>query len=231
MSSIKCPHCGLTNFASSTECKRCKESLEASPTAYPYWNDKGGAVERKPDWSKLQTVPAVELDEDNFEDYGDGSHPLGNMLFAIYLVITAGLMIGALGYLNSRPTIELWKLVSDPKTDLYLPSFNTLYNLASFGAVFFLIASLLLLLLLVVKAKSFLKCVVIYLIADFAYGLGQGALIMSIDTELRVKNIHQATLAANQIESVPYLCLISVLLTFIWFRYFTSSKSARAPFQ
>lgn len=229
MSSIKCPHCGLTNFASSTECKRCKQSLDAP--AYPYWNDKGGPVEREPDWSKLQTVPAVPLDADNLEDYGDGTHPIGNILFALYLVITAALMIGTLGYLNSRPTIELWRLVSDPKTNLYLPSFNTLYNLASAGAVFFLITSLLLLLLLVVKAKSFLKCVVFYLIADFAYGLAQGALILSIDTELRTKNIPQATLAANQIESIPYLCLISILLTFIWFRYFTSSKSARSPFQ
>jgi len=201
--------------------------------AYPYWNDKGGGPTepRKPDWSKLQTVPAVDVEIGNLEDYGDGSHPFGNILFAVYLAITAAMMIGTLGYLNSRPTIELWKLVSDPKTNLYLPSFDTLYNLAFAGAVFFLITSVLLLLLLFAKAKSFLRFVVIYLIADFAYGVAQGGLILSMNTELREKHVPAAELAANQIESIPYLCLISVLLTFVWFRYFTGSKRARSVFQ
>lgn len=230
MSSIKCPHCGLTNFASTTECKRCKQSLEAP--AYPYWNDKGSPVEpRKPDWSKLQTVPAVDVATGDLEDYGDGTHPIGNMLFAAYLAITAVLMIAALGYLNSQPTLELWKLVSNPKTNLYLPSFNSLYNLASFGSVIFLITSVLLLLLLFAKAKPFLRCVVIYLIADFAYGVAQGLLILSVGTELREKHLPAANVAADQIEYIPYLCLISVLLTFVWFRYFTGSKRARSVFE
>ena len=31
MSSIKCPNCGLTNFSFQTECKRCKQFLNATP--------------------------------------------------------------------------------------------------------------------------------------------------------------------------------------------------------
>lgn len=35
MSSIKCPHCGLVNFASDETCKRCKKSLVSLPPASP----------------------------------------------------------------------------------------------------------------------------------------------------------------------------------------------------
>lgn len=33
MSSAKCPHCGLVNFADAASCKRCHEPLATSPTA------------------------------------------------------------------------------------------------------------------------------------------------------------------------------------------------------
>ena len=41
MNSIKCPHCGLTNWATDETCKRCKQSLHAALNAYgSYSNDQ-----------------------------------------------------------------------------------------------------------------------------------------------------------------------------------------------
>lgn len=40
MNSIKCPHCGLTNWASDETCKRCKQSLQPAQSSYQsYSND------------------------------------------------------------------------------------------------------------------------------------------------------------------------------------------------
>jgi hypothetical protein len=35
MSTVKCPHCGLVNFANAVECKRCKNGLDGSTFESP----------------------------------------------------------------------------------------------------------------------------------------------------------------------------------------------------
>jgi len=226
MSSIKCPNCGLTNFATSPECKRCKQSLEARD--YPYWG--GNAAEpRTPDWSKLQTVPAVPAEMD-LEDFGDGRHTTGNILFAIYLAIVMVLSIISLGFVSSPQTREFAKLVTDPKAQAYMPTFQSLYNLWTAGGVIFLLGPVILLLTMLVKAKAFLKWVMIYLLIEFLYSAVQMSLIFNFAEELRRKSVPQAVLAADQVQWIPYFGVMSILLTFIWFRYFWSSKPARAVF-
>lgn len=228
MSSIKCPNCGLTNFATATACKRCKHNLEAR--AYPYWNDGGGAVEPpKPDWSKLQTQLAVPVED--LSDYGDGSHPAGNYIFAIYLAICSLFALNSLRFLSSTSTRELWKLATDPDTKLYLPSFAAWYYLMVSGAVMFLIVGAILLVTLFLKMKMFLRWVVIYLLAEFAYFAYQAYLVFNLELEIKGKNIRELDLAANQLHWLPYFSFIGILLTFIWFRYYTSSKRARLVFQ
>lgn len=226
MSSIKCPNCGLTNFASSPACKRCKQSLEARE--YPYWSGNS-AEPRTPDWSKLQTVPAVPGEMD-LADFGDGGHTTGNILFAVYLGIVMVLSIISLGFVSSSQTAQFAKLVTDPKNAAYMPTFQSLYYLWTAGAFLFLLGPVILLLTIFVKAKVFLKLVMIYLLVEFLYSAAQMSLIFNFADELRRKNVPQAVLAADQVQWIPYFGIMSILLTFIWFRYFWSSKRARAVF-
>lgn len=221
MNSIKCPNCGLVNFASATECKRCKQAIEAP--AYPYWGDKGAVGPREPDWSKLQTD--VELPE-----LGVRSHTVGNILFAIYLGLHVLVLPLALLVVSWMMSQDAWALLTTPKTRLYLPSFAPLYYLILLGIVIYLPASIILMVRLFQKSQSFLTWVVIYLLGEFVYALIQGVLMWGVSGEMSAKQIPQFDAGAAQMMGGIASCVISILITLVWFRYYTKSERARAVF-
>lgn len=228
MSSIKCPNCGLINFASATACKRCKQQLEVQ--SYPYWNESGAVKPPEPDWSKLQTVPDVPGEYVDLEDYGDDSHTIGNKLFGIYLVLHMIGMLYALNHVTSESTSAAWKLLTDPKSTHYLASFEPMYYLVLLGVVVLLPGALLLLITLFRKAKAFLRLVLLYLVAEFGISVLCIWVMFRYVAELREKHIPQFDLVADQAQWLPYSSIMGLLLTFIWFRYFTTSKRARLVF-
>jgi hypothetical protein len=229
MSSIKCPTCGLINFATATECKRCKQNLE-SPS-YLYWQGNNPVEPPKPDWSRLQTVPAVRDDGLNLGDCADPSHTVGNILFAIYLALNTIVLIYAVFFMSSASMREVLKLVTVPKSPVYLASFEPFYYLAFPGIIIFLPTSIILFARLCMKSVDFLKMVVIYLLAEFVYSLVQAFLIFSLAGDLRAKHIPQFDVAADQMQALLGVSIISILFTFIWFRYFNTSERARLVFE
>lgn len=229
MNSIKCPNCGLVNFATATECKRCKHNLEDH--SYPYWRQKGAIAPPTPDWSKLQTVPAVPIETENLADYGDGSHTSWNRLFGFGLAITIFMAPYSVRYMNSALPREIWKLVVDPKSKLYLASFEPLYYLLLSGAVLFPLPAVILLITLCLKSRIFLRWVRIYLLAKILFFVLEGWLLFRLETELREKHIPQLEVTANDIHSAPFVLMVCILITLLWFRYFTTSKRARSVFE
>lgn len=219
----------MVNFASASECKRCKQPLEAS--SYPYWRDKGAVAPPEPDWSKLHTVPAVPIEIENLADYGDGSHPFGTRLFRIFLVLTIIVNPLSVSYMNSTIQGEMWKLIIDAKSKYYLATFEPLYYLALSRAVFFTIAALILLITLCLKMKVFLKWVRIYLLAKILCFALEVWLIFRLGTELREKQISQLAAAADDIQTFSLLALFFIPVTLLWFAYFTTSKRARSVFE
>ena len=229
MSSIKCPNCGLVNFASATACKRCKQELEAA--SYPYWNENGAVKPPEPDWSKLQSVADVPGEYVDLEDYGDGSHTIGNILFAIYLGLYTLSGLYAFSHITSGSIDkQTWQLLTDPKSKLYLASYEPLYYLVLLGVVVLLPATLIILITLFRKSRAFLSLVVLYLVVEFIHSALCVWLMFRQITELREKHLPQLDVVADQAQWLPYFPIIGLLLTFIWFRYFTTSKRARLVF-
>jgi hypothetical protein len=210
----------LVNFASATECKRCKQGIEAP--AYPYWQGNGAVAPPEPDWSKLQTGSDI--------DYGPRTHTVGNILFAIYLGLHVLVLPVSLLAVTWMMTQDGWEVLTTPWSRLYLPSFAPLYHLTTLVIVIYLPASVILLVRFFQKSQSFLSWVVIYLLGEFVASLIMGVLMWGVSGEMSAKHIPQLEAAATQMQGGIGACVVSILITFIWFRYFTSSKHARAVF-
>ncbi len=88
-----------------------------------------------------------------------------------------------------------------------------------------------LLITLFIKARVFLTWVVVYLIGEFLYSVLNGWFILRLHTELTEKRMPQLNIAMNQLQYAPLFSVIAILFTFIWFRYFTTSKRARSVFE
>ena len=198
MSSMKCPHCGLINFATAEACKRCKQAFEADPVDLAY--------------------------------YGNRSHTVGNIIFAIYLGLHVTVLPFALLALSWLMSHDGWGSLTNEGTRFYLPSFAPLCYLTLVGILIYLPASVILMVRLFQKSQAFLTWVVIYLLGEFVYSLIQGALMWSVSGEMTGKQIPQFDIAASQMLAGIGTCVISILITFIWFRYYTSSRHARAVF-
>ena len=226
MNSIKCPNCGLVNFATADTCKRCKQNLEGP--SYPYWQGNSAVAPPAPDWSRLQPAAAEDL---SLPQHADPGHPVGNIIFAVYLALNAMVLLYAVYFFSSESMGEVLKVVTNPNTRLYLATFEPFYYFVMLGVVIFLPATIILFVRLCQKSTDFLRCVVIYLLAEFVYSLVQGCFIFSLKGDLQAKQIAQFDVAANQFTGLLGLQVISILFTFIWFRYFTTSRRARAVFE
>ena len=229
MSSIKCPNCGLINFATASACKRCKQAFEDQ--SYPYWNEEGPVKPPEPDWSKLQTVPDVIGEDMDLEEYGDGSHTIGNKVFVGYLVLNMIGMLFALNQVTAASNEAAWKSLTNPKSEMYLASFEPMYYLVLLGLIIFMPGALILLMTLFRKSKAFLPLVVMFLIGEAIHSAVCVWILFKFAAELQEKHLPQFAQAADQAQWYPWFSMMGLLITFIWFRYFTTSKRARLVFE
>jgi len=229
MSNPKCPNCGLVNFASADKCKRCQTELQHA-SSYPYWPPRAVDQTPKPDWSKLQTAPAIgPAVTVNLADYE--SHPIGNVLFEVYLGLTIAFTFVSLLYLPSAIQPGVWKFVIDPANQMYLPTIEPLFYLGWLAAFGFFFATVVLLLLMFRKSSAFLKLVPFYLGAQFFYFVLEGGAVFKLAGEMRDKHLPETESLLTLLQLLPYLSLMALHVTAVWFIYFTASKRARMVFE
>ena len=139
MNSLKCPQCGLVNFASASECKRCHlkfqqpESLAEVATAADQISPDSMATDSLiPDSPARDNkkAPLAPLPEFFVDEAAPFTVPM--LLFAVSLVLTL-LVLGyqLLQYAKLAGSPE-WKGLISPFTPLYVPSLEPLIYFAWF---------------------------------------------------------------------------------------------------
>jgi hypothetical protein len=233
MNSLKCPQCGLVNFATAPECKRCHTKFhqpepvsETSPQANEHISDVVAA-----DATESWSPPPPPLPREELEDEPSGfSAPM--IFFLGYLLLTVGLLAVQLRQLSAMSNSKEFKLFIDPREKLYIPNAEALFYLSWVLAILGVIASLILIVPLLVKMRAFLILVRVYLIASFAYFAVEIAIGFSMHSALTEKFPPKS--GATDLLDILYwsliLRIIGFLVTFLWFRYFTTSERVKNTF-
>ena len=239
MNSIKCPECGLVNFAEAEECKRCHLKFHPSEPAIetssgadqpPFDMDVLSSTDPEPPVPDPQEEPPAPLPE-YFDDEPETLNaPM--VLFAVYLFLgTVVLVYQMKGYVDLMYSVA-WKHMIDPRDQFYISSFEPLLYLLWIMHILGVLGSILLIILLLRRSHSFLRWVRVYLLGSFVYFGVQLATGLTLRSALmeKLKNNREVEPQLDMLYWTSILSIIGFLVAFIWFRYFTTSNRVKNTF-
>lgn len=239
MNSIKCPECGLVNFAEAQECKRCHLKFHPSE---PVTETSSGADQPLFDMDVLGSTNPEPLIPDPqaaspapLPEYFDPEPDTLNapmVLFAVYLFLCAVVLVYQMkGYVDLMYSTA-WKHMIDPHDQFYISSFEPLLYLLWIMHILGVLGSILLIILLLRRSHSFLRWVRVYLLGSFVYfgmQLVTGLTLRSALLE-KLQNNKEVEPLLDMMYWTSILSIIGFLVAFIWFRYFTTSDRVKNTF-
>lgn len=242
MNSLKCPQCGLVNFATAPECKRCHvkfhqpESVsEVSPAADEQTSDLAmhgsnpeQVAEDNEPWSPPPPPPLPEY----FDDDEPSGFSAPMILFAGYLLLTIALLGFQLSQLSELWHSKAWGVMTQPSSKLYVQNAEAMFYVEWILHILGIIASLILIIPLLVKMHVFLNLVRIYLLGGFLYfgvQVANGLILHGALAEKLPPNSGTEDLLKGLYWG-SILKFIGFLVTYIWFRYFTTSERVKRTF-
>lgn len=166
-----------------------------------------------------------------YVDDEPASFSFGMILFVLSLIVS----IAMIAYeMQVSPEIdanrELRSLVN-PDSRIYVPTVGSLVYFEWIIRLPLVFAAVFLIVLFVGKLRAFLTWVRVYLIAYFLILLVDVWALTKIEASLREKQLGlEFDPFIDLLHSFTYLYGILILVTFIWFRYFTTSKRVKQTF-
>ena len=246
VSRLKCPECGLVNFASATECKRCRLNLSVSEQQSDRPSAPAVAVSIVPtqlapeftaEDSALRVSGAAERQPKPFaplpEYFADEPAPytLDMILFGVTLGLSILLLIYQLQEYYSLYDGAEWKAFTNLRSGVYVPMLEPLFYLEWIVKALAIFAAVFLVFPFLRKSYAFLRWVRVYLIGNFIFILVDGWAVREMETSLKGKQLGKAFEPfLDHLRWYIYLYGIAILLTFVWFRYFTTSNRVKQTF-
>jgi hypothetical protein len=245
MSRSKCPQCGLVNFALATRCKRCNFNLAepAEPEAdissllaiVSSVSAQDPAKLATEDPGLLQVVATDEQQEalPQLPEFIDEAAPytLGMIFFFVTLGLSIALLVYQLKEYFGLYGGEEWKFMTNQQSDVYIPLLEPLYYFEWIIKIAILLCSVLPIFPFLQKSYAFLKLVRAFLFANLVYLLLDTWAGLQLERILRGKQLGKAFAPfVDHLDWYLYLSGIAIFLTFIWFRYFTTSERVQKTF-
>jgi hypothetical protein len=238
MSSVKCPECGLVNFSSASECKRCHLKFQQQEPV----SETSPTRESQPPIVATQRESPAPSSFSNQKAsptpppgrFGAKPERLNALmiLFALYLLFSVVVFVFQLTQVYAGLHSEIWKLITDPNAMVYIPGFRETTYFSALLLVLGIFASLLLLIPLLRRSHSFLKFVRVYLVVSFVYfavevtwGFGLRYALMQ---RIPINAVTGPML--DQMYWVAMFKIIGFMVAFTWFQYFTTSDRVKRTF-
>jgi hypothetical protein len=249
MNSIKCPECGLVNFATARKCKRChfrfhqtEPEKESSQPGKPQVPKKRATEIQSPLSEAPGETAEVEPEASSAplpEYFDDEPLPFSKtvILFAVNLALSVLVCGYQLKVCVQFMGSDIFKSARDPALGPeYLRSLEPFMYMELMVKTVELLAAIALLFLLSGKFWSFLKWARIYLVAGLLYQIIEIAAVLYLRSALAARDIAMAgTTAVWKLTELPLrigllVAGASILLRLIWLAYFNTSERVRKIF-
>lgn len=229
MKSLKCPQCGLVNFASAPECKRCRYEFQPKPTNFmtaPV--EQFAPAHASGQWTRER--PFTPLPE--FEPV---AAPIGGWLivFAIYLIIIMGLSLLGILYLKDIMGTREFYLMTTPGSPVYIDSLNSGAIFEFIRICFLGIGSFLLILRFLRKSSSLPGFATTYLALFIASGIIDFFMAVQLENKM-IEKFGRLLREANIKEIIPahayIIAFASLLIAAMWLIYVRTSRRVESTF-
>jgi hypothetical protein len=237
MNSIKCAECGLVNFASATECKRCHATLHqpgATSAAVPVVNDPVESDEILSEPIKNDPPQVVLAPLPEYFNAEPAPFTGWVILFAVCLGLSILVFLIQLKVLIDFMGSRGYLLATDQGLaglGFYNPIVEPLTYAELLLKVAELVAALGVMALLWRKSWAFLRWVRIYLFAAALYQLAEivGGLILR-ESFVKKMVIKPTQLAEIEVGVGVLSAAASILISLLWAAYFEKSERVRKIF-
>ena len=246
MNSVKCPECGLMNFASALECKRCHlkfhqsdsvpvvsaaDVSETSPVA-----DQASVGANSPAVAWPSSAAHREVTSALSPEYPNAKpqrFSAPTIVFLIYMLLNFAVLVYQFAHFLTLPKSAMWKYVTDPNQMLYMPGFAvTMYASWALNTLIIL-ASLLLLIPFFLKSRSFLKFVRVYLVFTLIYSIVEVTTGLSYRYALTQRLPDNDPVIGPMLDNMYWVSILKIvgfMVAFIWLRYFETSERVKNTF-
>jgi hypothetical protein len=232
MNSRVCPECGLLNFASATECKRCHVIFH-QPGPIPDTSPLVSEPSREPAGENQHQTPLAPLPDYFNNEPAPFSEPV--ILFAALLAMTV-LVVGyqfklCFAFMSSNT----WDVMTDPGFSgmFYTPVIEPLVYMELIVKSAEMAAALALLILLWRRSWLFIKWVRVYLLAGLVYQVVEIAALLSLRATLPNEDISRPfNLLFEQGFWIAYALVAFgfTVVTLFWLAYFEASERVKRIF-
>jgi hypothetical protein len=237
MNSIKCAECGLVNFASATECKRCHLKLQAPETisaAVPVVNEtvENDEVLSEPSKDDQPQVVLAPLPE--YFDAEPAPFTGWVILFTVYLGFCILAFMFQLKVFFDFMGSSRYQLATDPGgiTSFYIPYLEPMLYAELILKSVELLAALGLMLLIPGKSWTFLRWVRIYLfatvlieIAEIVGGLSLRASFAARELVTKPTQLSEIELGFGLLSAGAF-----IMISLVWAAYFEKSERVKKIF-
>lgn len=237
MNSIRCPECGLVNFASATECKRCHvrfQAPEEGSAAVPVVTEtvENDEVLSEPTRDEQPQVVLAPLPE--YFDAEPAPFTGWVILFAVYLGFNILAFMLQLKVFFDFMGSTRYQLATDPGgiASFYIPALEPMLYAELILKSVELLAALGLMLLIPGKSWTFLRCVRIYLfatilieIAEIVGGLSLRASFAARELAPKPTQLSELELGVGLMSGIAF-----ILISLVWAAYFEKSERVRKIF-
>jgi len=239
MNSLRCPQCGLLDFASSSECKRCKlvfgelpiaattaaaaaEAPSSDTAAYQYWPPRETpSAEAEPDWAAF----SARLRDGLEEPEEPAPHTTATILFAVLMLIATVVLLFQVHQYVNLSYEGPWRALTNTESELYVPVFEKMYWLELCAKSFGTVMQVLLLFTFFRKHRYFLKLYTIYFVVQLGYLILDAWGITVFESTIRAKQLGPSVEAGLQaMRGLLPLYFVAALFGIAWLLYFRSER-------